>query len=636
MFISYKSEDKSRVRAVVEALSAEGFDLWWDVHLGGGGEWREEIQQNLEAARCVVVMWTAQAIGPEGRFVRDEASWALRNGTYLPVRLDDVTMPLGFGETQAIPLMGWKGRANDPQFQALVDAIKARLEGRTLPQSQMPRHQVAGKALLFPRRTMLLGGAVLGAAAAAGGGYWLTSRLGNDDLRIAVMPFENLSGDTEKAYFADGLADELRSALARAGLPVIARASSESVAKESLATIVKRLSATHIVTGSVQRSNDLLRITARLVDTASEIEKWAGNYDRSFKETIAVQSEIASQVAAALKMTLGPKLTQLIELGSTSDPVAQDLFMQAMQIRIRLGATDENIRKEAELLDKVLARDPKYAIALVERGRTENNIAAQFTASPDEMIQRYDRAEQFVSDGLRIAPNLALGFGALSTIAASRLRFRDCLSVGRKAFALGPNNSRVIGSLLNDMPNLAPLGEVESLVDRIATLDPLNPETRAVIAEAKLVVGKDEEALLAAEGVATLAPGNPLSNYQLARVQLTVGRNEDAEKTLASMPGDHFYVQALLAILAARQGNSSRVAELLGTMESQLGTIASYQLAQVHAQAGNADAAISKLAAAERVRDPGLIYLKRDRFLVPLHADARFAALLNRLDFPAG
>jgi serine/threonine-protein kinase len=78
LFVSYKAEDRRRVARLVQALEASGFSVWWDAHIGGGSEWREEIERNLDAARCVIVVWSKGSTGPHGDFVRDEASRAMR------------------------------------------------------------------------------------------------------------------------------------------------------------------------------------------------------------------------------------------------------------------------------------------------------------------------------------------------------------------------------------------------------------------------------------------------------------------------------------------------------------------------------------------------------------------------------
>ncbi|QNN67263.1 toll/interleukin-1 receptor domain-containing protein [Sphingomonas lutea] len=112
VFISYKAEDRKRLVPLVEALEAEGFNVWWDQHIGGGTNWREEIESHLDAAKVVIVVWSKRTVGPEGRFVRDEASAAQEAGHYLPITIDNVRPPLGFREHQAISLSSWKGHSS--------------------------------------------------------------------------------------------------------------------------------------------------------------------------------------------------------------------------------------------------------------------------------------------------------------------------------------------------------------------------------------------------------------------------------------------------------------------------------------------------------------------------------------------
>jgi serine/threonine-protein kinase len=96
VFISYKAEDRPRVEPLVDALEGEGLSVWWDARVTGGEAWREAIAEHLEAARCVIVVWSKRSTSPEGRFVRDEASRAQQRGTYLPITIDKVQPPLAF------------------------------------------------------------------------------------------------------------------------------------------------------------------------------------------------------------------------------------------------------------------------------------------------------------------------------------------------------------------------------------------------------------------------------------------------------------------------------------------------------------------------------------------------------------
>ncbi len=122
VFVSYKAEDVRRVRPLVEALEAEGYSIWWDEQIGGGTAWRQAIEAELNAAKCVIVAWSKRSVGTEGSFVQDEAARAQQRHVYVPVTLDKVHVPLGFGETQALPLSGWKGNRSDPRYLAVLAA----------------------------------------------------------------------------------------------------------------------------------------------------------------------------------------------------------------------------------------------------------------------------------------------------------------------------------------------------------------------------------------------------------------------------------------------------------------------------------------------------------------------------------
>src|SRR5258707_654440 len=97
VFVSYKHEDRDRVAPLVEALVNSGLVVWWDPGIPGGSTWRDEIERHLAVAKCVIVVWSEASVSPSGSFVRDEAGNAQKRGVLLPVAIDDVKIPVGFG-----------------------------------------------------------------------------------------------------------------------------------------------------------------------------------------------------------------------------------------------------------------------------------------------------------------------------------------------------------------------------------------------------------------------------------------------------------------------------------------------------------------------------------------------------------
>jgi hypothetical protein len=138
IFISYKREDETRVGRLVRALEGAGLSVWWDRNLVDAESWRSQIQDALDEAKCVIVVWSHASVGPLGDFVRDEASHAQRRGLLVPVLLDKVHPPLGFGEIQTIDLTHWKGSSRDPFLEDLIVTVKAKIEGRKVPPAKGP------------------------------------------------------------------------------------------------------------------------------------------------------------------------------------------------------------------------------------------------------------------------------------------------------------------------------------------------------------------------------------------------------------------------------------------------------------------------------------------------------------------
>jgi len=143
-FISYKREDEVRVGRLARALEKAGVPLWWDRSLLPAESWHEDIKEHLDAAKCVVVVWSEGSAGPAGNFVRDEARSGQARHILVPVLIDRIReIPLGFGETQAIDLIHWKGDVRDPFFRDLVAAVQAKLASLPPPQPIGPKRRLA-------------------------------------------------------------------------------------------------------------------------------------------------------------------------------------------------------------------------------------------------------------------------------------------------------------------------------------------------------------------------------------------------------------------------------------------------------------------------------------------------------------
>ena len=626
VFVSYKAEDRRRVVPLVQALEADGLTVWWDAHIGGGVDWRDSIEEHLDAARCVVVVWSKRSVGREGRFVRDEATRAQRHRTYLPVRIDKVEPPLGFGETQAIPLNGWSGNRSDERYQSVLAAITSITSG-THPASQP---KVSGPR--FSRRTAMVsaGGAV--AAAAAGGWFLLKPGMARAT-SIAVLPFANLSGDPAQSYFSDGIAEELRAALARIPkMKVMARTSSEKVRDDDIQTAATKLGVDNILTGSVRRSPSTIRINAQLVDGTSGLERWSEDYDRPAGDALDVQTEIAQRVASALRLELGGGAAAT-NLGGTDNHVAQDLFLKA-KATWQGNPNPERLREASVLFDEAIKLDPEFAEARAQKAVALLVFTQNFAASGADYARDTAAAEAEARSALQIAPGLQSGFAALAMARTGKFDFKGALADWQRAYT---DESRVTDTVAEYSRFLSSVGRTsEGLewADESISADPLNARSHQSKVWAYFCSRRYDKAADAARELLRWAPRRGPTLGRLGDSLLMLGRTDEA--LAAYVQCDPHYPSRLLgeAIVAWRKRDRAGSDRALARLKALYGDTESYRLAGIHAQRGEKDLASAALDRAFAVKDFGMASLPTDPWIDPLRKEVRFKALQSRLAFP--
>jgi len=184
IFISYASEDRGRVRPLAEALLAKGFNIWWDRSLAAGQDYTAIIERELKHAKAVIVVWTQAST--HSSFVRDEAGRARDEGRLVPVLLDKVALPLGFGSFQAEDFTNWNGGSNAPQMRLLEEVLKARLSGRAVNTAEIERRR--RKAGARVRLVSLLTVVALVIGIAVGGRYLIDPpEVQQTDLRAELL-----------------------------------------------------------------------------------------------------------------------------------------------------------------------------------------------------------------------------------------------------------------------------------------------------------------------------------------------------------------------------------------------------------------------------------------------------------------
>jgi len=543
LFLSYKAEDRSRLKPLVAALEADGFSVWWDAHIAGGTNWRREIEEHLDSARCVIVAWSKRSTAPEGEFVRDEARRARRLGTYLPIRIDAVEPPLGFGEIQALPLNGWKGRTDDPRYVALVEAVRAHLSGRapSAGQAAVRQHPLS-------RRAVVAGGGIA-ALSVAGGGAWLLLKPSAASAEgIAVMPFTNLSGDARQDWFSDGLAEELRTALSRVGLKVIGRASTEAVKTLDSKAAAAKLHVGNILSGSVRRSPETIRVSAQMISGADGSEKWSQSYDRPPGDEIRIQSDIATNVAQALSVAIGQESRAAIALGGTSDGAAERLLLEARKLR-RGDSSPESLTRVLGMADSAIARDPRYARAYVTKGEALSAMAASYTFGVEEVHAKFRLAQAAADQALAIAPQYGAAESLLSDIKGKMLDFVGALQSAETAVTLPADDPETLWPAIRTLAYTSDRQRALDLTDRTMAIDPLSGRAFAIRAEVLLRSRQYPAAIKAGQRAIALAPKLFEARVYTAEALILAGHNAAANAVMTPIPSNYTFPRLIRASL---------------------------------------------------------------------------------------
>jgi adenylate cyclase len=232
---------------------------------------------------------------------------------------------------------------------------------------------------------------------------------------IAVLPFVNMSGDASQEYFSDGLTEELLNSLSRMSeLQVAARTSSFSFKGKDtdIGTIARKLNVGAVLEGAVRRSANTIRITAQLINAVSGFHLWSQTYDRDLGDVLKLQTEIATAVAGALKVTLLGDVAAKVELGGTRNPAAFDAYLRSAKAVSSIHEAKELPTAIAGYTEAIHL-DPHYALAFAARSMAFSDYARE---SETEVRESFNKAQADARQVLALAPDLAEAHLALAYV----------------------------------------------------------------------------------------------------------------------------------------------------------------------------------------------------------------------------
>jgi TolB-like protein/Tfp pilus assembly protein PilF len=456
---------------------------------------------------------------------------------------------------------------------------------------------------------------------------------------IAVLPFENLSRDPDNAFFTEGVQDEILTRLAKvADLKVISRTSTRKFksAPENLPDIAKQLGVANILEGSVQKAGDQVRVNVQLINALTNAHIWAEIYDRKLTDIFGVESDIARAIANALQAKLTGQEKAMIASQPTNDTTAYELYHKGRSLWEKRSG--DNLAKAIAFYEQAIARDPKYALAYAGLANSYVLLPLYFSVPQRDAM---GKAREAALKALQIDPNLGEAHNALGKI----LNFDDLDLAGaerefRRAIELQPNNATAHQWYGNGpLDSLGRFDQAIAETKRAVELDPLSPIINTDRAFSLYYARRYDEAVTQAKKTVELDPGFFYSRQILGMVLLAKGDLPGAiaefEKA-RQLSGDPLHL-SLLAAAKTKVGDKDiaqhALAELDKVNPDRQGL--AYDRALVYLANGNKEEALRWLEQSYADRDgANLSWINVEPILDPLHGDARFEALVQKVIGP--
>ena len=457
---------------------------------------------------------------------------------------------------------------------------------------------------------------------------------------IAVLPFDNLSRDPDNAYFCEGVQDEILTRLAKVSdLKVVSRTSTQHFksSPDNLPQIAKQLGVMHVLEGSVQKSNDQVRVNVQLINALTEAHLWADTYDRKLTDIFAVESDIAKAIADTLQAKLTGSEKTALSKKPTENPEAHELYLKGRYFWNR--RTGANLQKAADYFQQAIGKDPAYALAY--SGLADCHVLlpayAELGSNPrDELPKALEAARKAVE----LDDTLGEAHTSLARALASDLQLPAAMSEFKRAIELNPNYATAHQWFGECLQSQGRLEEALAELKRAQELDPLSLIINSVLGFALDTVGKSDEAIAQLHKTLEIDPNFINAHGQLGNVLEHRGRLNEAiveyEKCYNSMAPDPIDLanRAAAYFLAGRKAEAQQDWDKLKSL-SERQYVPAYSMAVVQVAFGNKDEAIRLLEKSYEDRAPfdsaDLGWILVDHRLDPLRSDPRFKKLVTRI-----
>jgi serine/threonine-protein kinase len=452
---------------------------------------------------------------------------------------------------------------------------------------------------------------------------------------IVVLPFENLSPDPDQEYFSDGLTEELIADLSKVrALHVISRTSAMLLkgSQKDMPTIARELNVRYVLEGSVRWAGSNLRITAQLIEAATDAHLWAEKYAGTLEDVFDLQEKLSRSIVEALKVTLTPDEDRHMASRDIPDVEAYALYLRARQEILKM--TEASFDLAEQLVERALARTGPSASLLA----TAAVIAYSFQVMGYRpAAETLDRGDALATRALELDPNYAEAHVAKGLIAQPRFDTPASVRHALRAVELDPANAMAAWAAGIFLAEVGRTDEARGHGDRARALDPLWWPAPFGSCLADLCDGNFDSALAKVVGMHTVSADNPVADLWLGVCLLYAGRSDEAAAPLdrAAAAGVGIFSATATCLEAMVSGDREAVRAVLADPETrealEMATELTWIVAAASATVGDLDEALYWLS---RAIDMGFInhrfFAEVDPFLAKLRGDPRFEELMER------
>ncbi|MBI3841133.1 MAG: tetratricopeptide repeat protein [Thaumarchaeota archaeon] len=454
--------------------------------------------------------------------------------------------------------------------------------------------------------------------------------------RLAVLPLSNISPDPKDGYLADGMTEELITVLSRVqGLRVIARTSSDRYrgSEKRVSSIAEELEVGSVMEGSIRKAGEKIRVTVQLVDAGTEEHLWAETYDRDLTDIFSIQTEIAKDVADALKLTLLQSETKHMEKRSTSN---MDAYMEYLKGRAAMPSrTREGLAEAVRRFQVAIGLDPSYAPAYA--GLSDAYfLQGDYRYFPEE--EAIAQASLFAAKALALDSDMAEAHASMGIILERKFEWADAEKEFKKAIELNPSYSTAHHWYSLFLAEVGRLEEAASEALLAEQQDPLSPIIVLNATGFLMFTGRPQEALDHLEKAKRLTQGNPLVESYEAEFAMVRKDYPEAVKKLEGLLLTHPEFHNLLGDLAycyVQLGQREKAVRILEDATKISDEVTRMEtMAGANFALGNYDEVFKALSELIERKMVSLITLRYLDTLEPLRKDPRWAEMWKKHNLP--